>query len=513
LADTGLVATDARSAQRQRAALADLESSLLLWHTFHADGSRWLFAPAEFRLPGRSLATTLPPLAPVNAGDLVTPSWRPSDALAWDLLTLLRELTDPDAPPWPATGDPPRSRLRRLNQRFWHRADDTPPPGYVELLLALAEADGLVQRDDGHHATFTIGPGARRWRDQSFAAQSERLRWWWLAATDWVEGRSLGEVEVWGADWRGARRRLLTLLGDPTIGLAPATWVTLDSVAARIAAHDPTLLGSTVTVAMARQAPPIEPGIGDNPARQAAVAEVVRIALATAFAWFGLVELADVPGHTRALRVTDAGLAASRRQSPPSVTPAPTAKSDPPLTINADGAISLREPTPLRVWSLSAFADLERLERIAVYRLTAEALARALAAGFDLEQVTTFLAKQADQPVPATVAAKLREWALAVRRVRLRRAIVVSPDDVDSLPEITRLLAEANLPIRQIGERELLVELPVPPIDQQNDHVTELLRNHGLSPRWSSPGAPAVTQDPTVSPRSTRERNSSTTAK
>jgi hypothetical protein len=486
-AAAGLAGDDPRSGHRLRLALAELESALLVWHTYRRDGSRWLFVPAEIRAPRPPPAPELPPLALVAEPAVTPPGWRHPDALAWDLLTLLRELADPSAPPWPATGDPPRPRLRRLNPRLWHRGSDVPPAAYLDFLIALAEVEGLLaQHGDDHHPTLMTTAAARGWRNQSFPAQSERLRWWWLASPHWLEGRARDDVEVWGADWRGARRKVVTLLAEPAIGLEPGTWYTLESVTSRVAAHDPNVLGSTFTAATARQA------AGDD-GRAAATAEVVAIELGTAMAWFGLIEVATIPGHGGAVRLTGAGRAVSLKSPIPAIDTPP----GPPLVVSASGEIALHDPSPIRVWALSAFADLVGLDRVSRYQLSAEGLARALAAGFDLNQVLAFLTRQGGAPLPEEVADQLAAWALGYRRVRLQQAVIVTPDDPAALPEIARLLEQAGITSRALGTDALLVEPPSgEPEDDPSDVLASLLRTAGYAPQLGKASSPAGKASP-----------------
>ena len=476
-AGIGMADDDPRAGQRLRAALAELETALLVWHTYRPDGSRWLFVPTEIRSPALVPPAELPPLAPVTAGTLDVPAWRHPDALAWDLLTLLRATTAADAPPWERAADLPRGWLRWINEHLWCRGAETPPPGYLDLLLVLAGAEGLLRRDD--NARTATGAGLRRWRDRAFADQSERLRRWWLDRGDWPEGEAGGTVEVWGADWRGARRRLLALLGDPALGLKVGVWYALDPVTARVAARDPDLLGPTFTAATARH--------GGDDGRAGAIAEVAGIALTGAFAWFGLVEVADIPGHARAVRVTAAGAALAGR------TPLPLAAdagSGPALTVAADGEIALHAPTPLRVWSLSAFADPARLDRVSTYRLSRESLARALAAGFDLAQVVGFLAGQAGGPLPAEVTARLATWAHGYGRVRVGRAAVLTPDDPAALPDLLRVATAAGYPARPLGADALLVDLPpMGDHDDPEEALLALLRAAGHAPQAARPVA------------------------
>lgn len=481
-AEIGLAGDDPRSGQRLRQALADLETALLVWHTYRPDGSRWLFIPNEIRSPRPAVTPTLPPLAPVAAPALEAPAYRPPDALAWDLLTLLRDLAQPGAPRWSREGTPPRARLRALNRRLWHRGAETPPVGYLEFLLALGLAEGLVagsgDPDDAVLVADPRSPAIRRWRERGFAAQSERLRWWWLASDEWIEGRARDAVAVWGADWRGARRKLLTLLAAPEIDLVVDTWYTMESVVARIAAHDPDLLGATFTAATARQTESAD-------GRAAAIAEVVTIELVTAFAWFGLVELAIIPGHAQALRLTEQGRLVSQ-DAPSQDLPSGEAAGGPALVVSDDGGIALQRPSPLQVWSISAFADLVELAAVSRYRLSAESLTRALAAGFDLDHVTAFLTRQSHATLPDQVAKQLGAWARGYRRVRLHHAMLLTLDDATALKEIAQIAAAAGLTSQTLDPTTLLIALPGVASEQGTHDLIERLREAGYAPSWGS---------------------------
>jgi hypothetical protein len=472
----GLEPGDARADRRLREALAELETALLVWHTYRPDGSRWLFVPAEIRAPRAAPApdTPLPAPLPAEAVEGAAGTRRHPAALAWDLLTLLRDLGAPGAPrPSDQGGALPRPWLRRLNRRLWWAGDEVPPPGYVPFLLALAEAEGLVRREEDHGKPgFEATAAVRAWRDRSFSDQMTRLRERWLAAPEWTEGREREAVVVWGADWRGFRHRLQGLLDE----LEPEAWYPVEGVAAWAAARDPDLLGPTFTAATARRAGDPD----DDPAerRRAAVAEVVAVALETAPVWFGLVEVAD------------AGRARAVRRLPPVVPDESAAEErtmDPPLAISPEGEVRLRRPNPVRIWSLLAFADLERLGTESVYRLSGEGLARALAAGFDLDQVTGFLARQSGDALPPEVVAQLRGWARGYGRVRLRRAIVVTPDDQTALPAIRDAAQTAGLSVRSLDDGPaLLVEVPHGAAgDEAEVAFQALLRAHGHAPQWT----------------------------
>ncbi|MBA3416548.1 MAG: helicase-associated domain-containing protein [Chloroflexia bacterium] len=460
---------DAGTAARTRYALHQLERSLLVWHTYRPDGSRWLFVPAEVRDPRPPAPAPLPPLLPLLPIAVREPLARPPFGLAWDLLTVLRET---QATAWPAEGDLPRPRLRAINGRLWNAGPDLPPPGYLAFIVSLAAAEQLVEEVGDPPELRPTATGGR-WRRRSFAEQSERLRGRWLADPDWTEGEVRDEVEVWGVEWPRARRRLVELLADPALDLEAARWYALDPLAARIAAREPALLGRRFTAATARLAEAAGASGGADEARAAAIADVIAVELQTAFAWFGLVDLAEAPGEGRGLRVGAAGM--SLAQGAPPAEPPP---EGPPIVVGAEGRVVLRSPSPARVWALSAFADAESLRPEVRFRLSAASLRRALEAGVDASQVVSFLERHGETALPAALVTEMAGWQRTVRRVRLRRALVLSPDDPHDEAALVALAGEHGWETRPLPGGGLLL------LTRPGDEETALaaLRADGFSP-------------------------------
>ncbi|MGI9253009.1 MAG: helicase-associated domain-containing protein [Thermomicrobiales bacterium] len=473
---TGLDGADPRSAERFRKALGELERAMLVWHTYRPDGSRWLFVPGDIRTPKPAPSIVLPPLAPVPEERIGDRPWRHPQAAAWDLLTLLRELS---SAPWPAEGEAPRARLRSLNMRLWHHGGELPPAGYLPFLIALADAEGLVSADDGPPPALVVAGAIRQWRERSFPAQAERMRWWWLNSPEWIEGRETGQVEVWGVDWRLARRRLLVLLADPDAGISGGRWHTLESVAHRFAARDPELLGAAFTAATARQGGEAGGAPGPDEARAAATAEAIAVELSTACNWLGLVDIADGPGQPRAVRLTALGEEIARGGTP--MEPEHETAAGPAMLLDAEGAVRLERPSALRVWALSALADQEALGRESRYRVTQASVGRALAAGFDLGQVTGFLEKQSGAALPDELHARFGEWARSFRRVRVRRVVALLPDDAAEQRALLHIASELGWPAEAGNDGAVLVQ---PPADASDPEMALLaaLRSVGCSP-------------------------------
>ncbi len=479
---------------RLRSTLSDLESRLLVWHTYDAAGRRFLFVPAEIRDPKAIAAHGIERPAPVPAGDAQPDPWRSPDALAWDLLTLTRALGGGDAPAVATVESLPRPWLRWLNTRLWWRGEELPPRGYLAFLAALGQDEGVLRVSDGPHGA-ALGPttAVRTWRDRSFPAQTAQLRLRWLATTGWPEGAARTDLAIEGADWRGFRRRLLAHLGeliatdqtagdgttrDAGIDASPAgPWYAVEELAQWLAALDTDILGDTFSAASAGSTGTTEPE-----RRRAAIADAIAGTLTTALAWFGLVELGTGPRGRGLVRVSPAALAPTTTERTGTLTAAGTgirdgASREAPISLAIDGTIRLRQPSPVRVWSLLTFADPLALGEVSTYRLTEAALGRALAAGFELGQVTDFLTRQSRRGLPEPVLVDLQGWSNGFRRVRLGPALTLRPDDEAQTDELLELAAAAGLAAHQLPDGSLVVLLPGAPRSAEGDAAVSTLTN------------------------------------
>jgi hypothetical protein len=492
----GLRGSETVTVARLRAALAELEGALLVWHAYRNDGTRWLFVPEEIRSPGEGQASVLPDLVRIELEPDLAPPWRHPDAVAWDLLTLLRIVSNPQTPVWEAAETPPRWLMRTAAPRLWFGGKDGPPIGYGELLQALALAEGVLAIDeDARPRRISAGPHARTWRGIAFGTQTIRLRDRWLRLPRWIEGEPAGVVDVWGADWRGMRPRLLTALADPEMGVVPPRWVTLESLALRLAARYPRLLGPSFTAATARLGGEAGAGVDEDEARAAALSDVITLELGGPFVWFGLAEIADRPGQARSIRLTPSGAALASRKPEPAEDDANAAL--PPLVVDPSGEITLQSPSPDRVWALTAFSELVDLGRESHYRLTPGSIGAALTTGVELDQIVRFLERGSRQPLPHEFEANLATWARSYRRIRMRRAVILRPDDAAERPILLQALREAGWTAESLGDLTVLVSLAheATDVDQGEEALIRTLRAAGHAPRWTT-----VSEDVTAIP-------------
>lgn len=456
---------DPRARHRGRLALADLEDKLLVVHAYRDDGGRSVFIPRDIAEPGRRTAVEAPPPAPMSLTVERRKEQARPHAAAWDLMTVLRALTEPGAPPLLDLEALPHGWLARLNGVLWNRGDDVPPAGYLAFLIDLAEAEQLLDEGDAaSNPGYALASEVRAWRAKSFTEQSARLRSDWLRAAVWIEGAERGEVDVWGADWAGFRLKLLAHLSM----LADRQWRPLDETAAWLANRDPEMLGGQFRAATARAT---EVAGDERASRSAAIAEVVGVTLRTAGVWFGLIETSSQPRQPLMMRLTPLGAVLASGQPAPVDEPGARAT----LTVTPEAEVIVRDATPLRVWSLSAFAELIELGESSRYRLTESSVRRALAAGFDTGQITAFLAKETGKPLPAAVAASLAAWGKGAQRVRMNRSFTIVAGNASDAGELAVILEAARQPVRRFGD-VVIVEAAE---RDGEERLTALLRANG----------------------------------
>jgi Helicase conserved C-terminal domain len=275
-------------------------------------------------------------------------------------------------------------------------------------------------------------------------------------------------------------------LADPEMGVVPPRWVTLESLALRLAARYPRLLGPSFTAATARLGGEAGAGVDEDEARAAALSDVIALELGGPFVWFALTEVVDRAGQARAIRLTQIGAAAALRKPEPAEDDAGDAPA--PLVVDPSGEITLQSPSPDRVWALTAFSELVDLGRPSHYRLTSGSLGAALATGVELDQIVKFLERGSRQSLPHELAANLATWARGYRRIRMRRAVILRPDDSAERAVLLQALREAGWSAEPLGDLAVVVSLATDATDagQGEEALIGALRAAGHAPRWAT---------------------------
>jgi hypothetical protein len=204
----------------------------------------------------------------------------------------------------------------------------------------------------------------------------------------------------------------------------------------------------------------------------------IEVTLTTACAWLGLVSLATLRRET-IVSLTELGAALVNERSGPE----PESLGPHPLVVQPDFEVLLLQPSPRRVWALSAFTELIALDRASSYRISQHGIERGLMAGLTIGQMTGFLEQQSEEPLPQNVAFEIEQWARAFRRVRTREAVVLEPDIRGSAAQIAEALQADGLRVELLPRHRLLVLVPDgEDADQWSRTVDERLRALGQTP-------------------------------
>ena len=444
----------------RRALLIELTTSLLACHTW-SWGERVLVMPMEFRVPVM-VQESLPPLNAVSAEALH--SWRHPHALAWDMLTLLR-LAESRTAGWPSGGLAALADdhvfAERVAPRFWLTLESAiPPSGALSFLAILARARGLLleREEDGRRIVVVHDPVA--WVKQGFAAQTRELFAAWRGTAMWAEGQGMA-LQLWGVEWPRFRERLL----DALAACQPGHWYALDGLLARLARVRPSLLGEEFTAASGGgQAPPD---------RDAVLRICAEATLRTALTWFGAVAWGRV-ADADAVQLTETGWWLLGRGREPPLPPF----GGTPLSIQPDLTLLVLHAEPAHLWPLLALADVETLDRVSVYRITAGSLRRALRRGLAFDQVVRFLESRTGGPLPDAARVTLEDWVRMVRRVVLERVVLLSADESDIRDEAISLARARGMTVQMLPDGGALVRT------DGDDALAEWLAEADLTPVW-----------------------------
>jgi hypothetical protein len=144
--------------------------------------------------------------------------------------------------------------------------------------------------------------------------------------------------------------------------------------------------------------------------------------------------------------------------------------------------VAIENPSPRQVWTLSAFALPETLDRISLFKLTPDTVAEALASGYELEQITSFLEAETKAALDPSFVAEFARWTGDLHRIQYRRTLSLTADGAGSLDAAKTRLALAGFAVEVIADT-LLVELPAGSGANAERAILQLLREAGFAPQ------------------------------
>lgn len=463
-----------------RRMLRELADPLLVWHGYrqHETGSeRVLRIPAAILHPVKIEPPPVPELEAIDPAGVSEPVWTHPFAAVWDVLTIMRDVTH-GAPRWRSLieGDP--AIHRRFRGKLWPADPEngTLPTGYVEFLTQIAASLGVLRDDNGRAAQ---GNEAKLFRESAFTTAATRLVDAWTTTEGWPEGRERVDLALWGASWPAFRATLIRALGE----LEEGVWYDEERFIGRLLVREPDLLRQAQVGSASRAQMSINLDVPDtiDDRRARILSLVLGPTLETACTWLGLIERSRLLGERKSvLRLTPVGrwIAARDRAEPV----LPSLGSE-PLAVGANLQVLLYRPTPYRIWVLSAFSTLQTLDRVSTWNLTAEALIHSLAGGVDLAQIVKFLEYQNGGPLPQNVAYTLAEWDRGYRRIWLRRAVLLEPEEGEDASRIAEALQDAGLDPQLLPDGRLVLGYDLPDAGERlYSAAVRALRERGFAP-------------------------------
>lgn len=468
----------------RRRVLRELANPLLLWHGYVDTGEgmqRVVHVPQAILSPVRPEPAAVPDLLEIDDADVSEPPWVSPYSAAWDLLTVLREVTH-GSPRWRSLMESDRTLERRLQKRLWLADPDSGvlPTGYLSFLAHVGASMGVLRDETGR---ATQGNAAKEWRESAFSTATRKMVQTWTSVESWPEGRERVDLALWGASWPAFRTTLLNALGE----LEEGHWYDEGVFIQRILHREPDLLrqAHVGSVGQSQLAISLDVPAEIDDRRARILTLIIGTTLETAAVWLGLVERSrNRVTRQSAIRLTGIGRwLTARDRSEPSL----PALGDTPLAVGANFQILLYRPTPKRVWNLSSFAELQTLDRVSTYALTAEALIRSLASGVDLDQVVGYLERQNGGPLPQNVAYTLAEWDRGYRRVWLRRAVLLLPEEGEDSERIAVALRDAGLDPDILPDGKLSLTYDAPDAGERlYSAAVRALRERGFAPLTQS---------------------------
>jgi hypothetical protein len=361
----------------------------------------------------------------------------------------------------------------------------------LALVVRLGRAAGLVSVAQERPAPHL--PPGRPKESAGLALNTERVRGW-LQATP--AGRLAGLQAAWRDDpdwndlwhvptlrpqptggWKNdpllARRKVLGFLA----GCQPAKWYRLDDFVAAVKAADPDFQrpdGDYTTWYLHDLRGQSLMGFEHWDEVEGAL---LRSLISGPLHWLGMVDLGHdeeagppvafrLAGGDALVIVAPGPRAASRSEARGSPSKSgdqvPKGRGEPvPAPMTVDDDCTVRVPWEASLYDrfqLARFADLvQRGAGEIIYRLSPASLARARRQGISAEQVSSFLARVAGQPLPAKAAQAMLRWHKRSGAIRLERGVILRVDAPETLAALRRQPALAPLLGEALGPAAVLV--------------------------------------------------------
>lgn len=300
--------------------------------------------------------------------------------------------------------------------------------------LIAPDLEGALRPTAEGHQWLRADPWLRA--HTLFRAWREHPTWDDLAAVP-----ALQVERLWPADLIRPRQRVLRHLA----ALAAGVWFALDDWLRWMEGRDPEFLRPAGAPGRPRVRRGDTNALLKGPSSWNLVeGRFLHFLLQGPLHWLGLVDLGREAGSGEAWRLNRLGEALlSDDLSPPTIVEE---------TLIVEGTFEVWAPLeapPQAFFVLEGYAEPIRRDRMSRYRLTREALHRALARGDQVETLLQLLSECGRDEVPQNVAYTLGEWAASFGRLRLYRPLLLVAEEAPLLEEV---LADPEV-AGTVGER------------------------------------------------------------
>jgi hypothetical protein len=344
------------------------------------------------------------------------------------------------------------------------------------MVVHLAQTLGLLVEKGGEQPALSLTQKAEEWSKLSFAAQRQRLFGLWQEDRKWAEPATYGTIYWWNSDLTGGRKRLVSHLLDLPLG----QWIAVEPFLRKIHLTEPFIIWSQDELVRRFGLRALQ---GFRSQWFNIEGRILTDMIKTMLHWLGAVELGrDKHKRLLSFRVTEEGRdLLDPEHAADTPTPAKT------LIVQPNYEVMVLHPESRVLWNLLRSADLVRHDRVSVYALNKESIARASEAGLSPDDIKSFLNSNTGKGLPQNVAHSIDDWSRLVKRASISRVTLIEVPDPSILDEMVASRKTRRYVAQRLSPTVAIVNLPEVGESAREDPWQKLLKelkNAGYSPSF-----------------------------
>jgi hypothetical protein len=469
-----------------RAAVVPLVQRVLVWDALTGD-RRYLFIPHDLLKGNTSgapseIAHRMQPKLDAPAPHTVE-SRLPYE-MAWDMLTLASSAARQELSLTLQEGRITKRVAKKLNDELLHPTDIKAGTDYIDVLVHLAHALGILVEREGEQPAYAATPKADDWAKLSFDAHRRRIFGFWQDDRKWVEPAAYGTIYWWNSDLTGARKRLVKHIAALPVG----QWISLEGFLRKVHLNEPFIIWSQEELVRRFGLRALQ---GFRSQWFEIEGRIITDMLKTMLYWLGAVDLGrDKPKRLISFRLTPEGAALLDPEGAEHATTTQRTTHGAPektLMVQPNFEVLVLHPDSHVVWNLLRVADLVRHDRVSVYTLNKESVLRAIEHGMSPGEIQQFLQANTGKELPQNVFHSIADWARLVRRLDVLRATLIEVDEPTLLDELMASRKTRRYITRRLSPTTAIATLPAASDSARSDpwhRLIKELRGAGYIPRY-----------------------------